>query len=67
MANFADTAAGFVAAETWAKAKIVDHTWVNAHAAKDKDGHVIVRFQRPMSPTHPDYGAWTTSRDDAAT
>lgn len=67
MANFANTSAGFVAAETWAKAKIVDETWVNAHAGRDKDGNVICRFQRFMSATNPDYGAWTESRDDAAT
>lgn len=67
MANFANTAVGRTAAETWAKAKIVDGTWVNAHMAIDKDGNTICRFQRFMSPTNDDYGAWVTSRDDAAT
>lgn len=67
MANFAATAAGRVAAEDWAKAKIADKTWVNAHMGVDKDGNTVCRFQRPMSPTNPDYGAWVESRDDAAT
>ena len=70
MANFADTAAGRILAEEWAKAKIADHTWTNAHMAIDKDGHTIVRFQRPASPssaTTKEYGGWTTSRDDGAT
>lgn len=70
MANFANSAAGRVAAETWAKAKIVDKTWVNAHVAIDKSGNTICRFQRYMAPTSAttkQYGAWTESRDDAAT
>lgn len=70
MANFPDTQNGFAQAEAWAVAKVKDHTFVNAHAARDKDGHVIVRFQRYMAPTNAttkQYGAWVTSRDDAAT
>jgi hypothetical protein len=67
MANFPDTQEGFAAAEAWAVSKTKDHTFVNAHAARDKDGHVIVRFQRYMSPAAPGEGAWITSRDDAAT
>ena len=67
MANFANTAAGRVTAEVWAKAKIVDKTWVNAHVAVDSSGNTIVRFQRFMSATNPGYGDWVTSRDDAAT
>lgn len=67
MANFADTDAGRATAEIWAKAKIVDKTWVVAHVAADASGHTIVRFQRFMSSTHPDYGAWVTSRADDAT
>lgn len=61
MAAFAD----FEACETRAKAKIVDHTWVNAHAARTAGGTLCVRVQRFMSPTHPDYGAWTEITDDA--
>ena len=67
MANFPDTVVGFAQAEAWAVAKVKDHTFVNAHAARDKNGHVIVRFQRYMSPAHPGYGAWVESRDSAAT
>ena len=70
MANFDDDAAGRILAEEWAKAKIADHTWVNAHMAVNMAGNTIVRFQRPMAPTDATtkgYGAWTESRDDAAT
>jgi len=70
MANFADTAAGRIAAEEWAKAKIADHTWTNAHMAVNMAGNTICRFQRPASPssaTTKEYGGWTESRDDAAT
>lgn len=70
MANFADTTAGFVVAETWAKAKMVDGTWTVAHAARNMAGNVIVRFQRPMAVTSAgarDDGEWVESRDDAAT
>ncbi len=61
MAAFADMAA----AETRAKAQIVAGTWINAHSSRQADGTIAVRFQRPMSPTNPDYGAWTELTDDA--
>lgn len=61
MANFAT----FAAAEARAVDKMSDGTWVQAHAAHDKSGDPIVRFQRFMSPTNPDYGAWVETRDDA--
>lgn len=68
MANFANTAAGRILSEEWAKAKIADGTWINAYGAvMDLSGNTICRFQRPMSPTHPDYGAWVESRADDAT
>ena len=67
MANFANTEAGRTAAEEWAKAKIADGTWVVAHMAMNSDGNTVCRFQRFLSPTHPDYGSWEESRDDAAT
>jgi hypothetical protein len=68
MANFPDTLAGFATAEARAYAKVKDKTWVNAHAARDKSGHVIIRFQRFMSSASAaakQYGAWTETRDDA--
>lgn len=65
MANFDNDAAGRVTAETLCKTRIAAGTWVNGHMAIDKSGNTIVRFQRFMSPTNPDYGAWVESRDDA--
>lgn len=70
MANYANTEAGRIVAETWARAKIADKTWVNAHVGVDKDGNTIVRFQRPMAPTSATtkgHGAWVESRADDAT
>lgn len=70
MANFANTAAGRILAEEWAKAKIADKTWTNAHMAVDKSGNTICRFQRPAAPTSAatkEYGGWTESRADDAT
>ena len=57
--------ANFEEAETRAKAKVADKTWVNAHAAVTATGTICVRVQRFMSPTHPDYGAWTEISDGA--
>ncbi len=57
--------ATFAAAETRAYAKVVDHTWINAHACRQVDGTIAVRVQRPMSASHPAYGAWTEISDDA--
>ena len=70
MADFADSAAGKIAAEEWARAKIADGTWLVAHMAVDSAGHPICRFQRPASPssaTTKEYGGWTESRADDAT
>jgi hypothetical protein len=70
MGSFAATAAGRILAEEWAKAKIADHTWTNAHMAVNKAGATIVRFQRPASPssaTTKEYGGWTESTEDDAT
>lgn len=61
MAAFSDMAA----AETRAYAKVADGTWINAHSARQVDGTICVRVQRKMSPTNPDYGAWTEITDDA--
>lgn len=65
MANFAATAAGFAEAAALCKTRTTAKVWVVAHPAKDINGNVICRFQRFMSPTHPDYGSWVQSRDTA--
>ena len=52
-------------AEARCKAQIVAHTWVNAHSQRDATGHISVRFQRTMSASHPDYGAWAETTDNA--
>ena len=57
--------ATFQAAETRAIAGVVAVTWIEAHAARQVDGTLCVRVIRPMSATHPDYGAWTEITDDA--
>jgi len=57
--------ATFAAAETRAKAKVADGTWINAHAARQVDGTLCVRVQRKMSPTAVDAGAWVEITDDA--
>lgn len=67
MANFANTDAGRETAEALVKTRMAAGTWVNGHRAEDKDGNTIVRFQRFMSSTHPDYGEWVESRSDSAT
>ena len=61
MAAFSNMAA----AETRAYAKVLDHTWISAHAARQVDGTICVRVQRPMSATNPAYGAWVEITDDA--
>lgn len=57
--------ATFAAAETRAYAKVLDGTWVNAHAMRQNDGTLAVRVQRFMSASNPDYGAWVEITDDA--
>lgn len=66
MANFADTDAGRSTAEALVKTRMDAGTWVVGFRAQTIDGHTCVRFQRFMSPTNDDYGAWVESRDDAA-
>lgn len=62
MADFAT----YAAAEVRAKAKVADGTWITAHAARaTTGGKIAVRVIRPLSPTHPDYGAWVEITDDA--
>jgi hypothetical protein len=53
------------AAEIRAYAKVADGTWIEAHAARHTtNGKFCVRVIRKMSPTHPDYGAWTEIDQD---
>lgn len=65
MANFAQSDTGREQAEALVTTRFNSQTWCDGHEAQDKDGNVIVRFQRFMSPSHPDYGAWVESRDTA--
>jgi len=61
--------ATFAAAETRAYAKRADGTWINAHAARNKNGVIIVRVQRKMSSSSAaarQYGEWVELTDDAA-
>ena len=66
MANFTNDAAGFETAQALVQTNMASFAWVEGYASHDVDGNTVVRFIRFMSPTHPDYGAWTESRDDAA-
>ena len=66
MAAFATMAA----AEIRAYAKVLDHTWVNAHACRKVDGTIAVRVQRYMSPASAgtqQAGGWVEITDDATT
>jgi len=56
--------ATFAACETRAVAKVADKTWINAHAARNVIGTLVVRVQRKMSPSAPDAGAWVELTDD---
>ena len=58
------------AAETRARQKVKDKTWVNAHSCRLKDGTIAVRVQRFMAPTSPTtrgHGGWIELTDDGAT
>lgn len=57
--------ASFAAAETRAYAKVLDLTWINAHAEQSSYGVFAVRVQRKMSAAAPGNGAWVTITDDA--
>ena len=67
--------ASFAAAETRAYALVANGTWVEAHAAQQTTGAGVAlvgsgfccRVIRPMSHTHPDYGAWTEITDNTQT
>lgn len=57
--------ATFSACEARAYAKVLDGTWVNAHAARQVNGTLCVRVQRKMSPSNPGHGGWVEITDDA--
>ena len=59
--------ATFAAAEARAVAKVVDLTWINAHACRTYAGTLAVRVQRRMSSSNPAYGGWVEITDDATT
>lgn len=62
MADFAT----FALAETRAKAKVADGTWINAHAARaTTGGKFCVRVQRKMVPGNAGNGGWVEITDDA--
>ena len=67
MANFADTDTGRSQAETLIRTRMVAKTWVVGFRCITIDGHTAVRYQRFMSHTADDEGAWLQSRDTAAT
>ena len=60
--------ANMPAAETRAKAKVADGTWINAHSQRSQTGTIGVRVQRKMNAagnTDPTTGAWVVIEDDA--
>ena len=66
MANFADSAAGRVAAEDLVNTRMASKAWLVGHQAVNAAGNTIVRFIRPITSALTQ-GAWVESRDDAAT
>ena len=59
--------ATFAEAEERAKAKIADKTWIVAHAQRNMNGQIGVRFIRNQSLTaDPAGGAWVETTDNAA-
>jgi len=60
MASFSDTAT----AEIRCKAQVAAGTWLTAFVGRNFSGAVICRFQRFMSPTNPDHGAWVETTED---
>lgn len=56
--------ATFKAAETRAYAKVLDKTWINAHAEFTINGTIAVRVQRKMPPIS-NGGGWVDITDDA--
>lgn len=61
MASFAT----MTASENRCKAQMAAKVWVVAHAGRNMSGAIIARFQRYMSPTQRDAGAWIETTDDS--
>jgi hypothetical protein len=60
--------ATFQEAEQRAYAKRDDGTWINAHAERDSNGVIMVRFQRKMSPGAGLLnGGWVETSDNTVT
>lgn len=59
--------ASLAAAEVRLRAKIEDGTFVTGHVARDKNGKIIIRVQRFMSPTARAEGGWIELDDDTQT
>jgi hypothetical protein len=60
--------ATFTAAEQRAYAKVLDKTWVNAHAQRGFTGTIgvrVQRFQSSASDATRSAGAWVEITDDA--
>lgn len=57
--------ATFAAAETRAYAKVLDKTWIDAHAARTATGTLCVRVKRKLNNSQPAYGGWQEITDDA--
>ena len=62
MAAFATVAA----AETRAYAKVLDKTWINAHACRQPNGTIAVRVQRKMAAGSAN-GGWVEITQDNQT
>lgn len=54
--------ASFSACEIRAYAKVLDKTWINAHAERTINGTLAVRVQRRMPPNTN--GGWIDITDD---
>jgi len=60
--------ASMEAAETRAKAKTADGTWVTAHSARNATGTIAVRVLRKIDMTAATgYGTWAELTDDGHT
>lgn len=57
--------ATFAAAETRAKAKMADGTWIVSHAENKMDGTIAVRLIRKMTSALTQ-GGWVELTDDGA-
>jgi hypothetical protein len=59
--------ASMSAAETRAKAKVADGTWLYAHSARTKSGAICVRVYRKTSHNNLTNVGWVELTDDTQT